>query len=431
MNRIIAKPTLYEADQIRLHVEELIRSTQFKNSKRYPRFLSQIVTCTLAGNTEELKERTLGHTVFDRALDYDTSEDPIVRITAGEVRKRLALYYQEHQDHHSVHIGLPVGGYVAEFSYPSIEVTPVQEVTSPTADAPLEESDSTESSLTDPGLGTSNSGEPPEAAIARHSPLSMMSVALISSVLSLFVFVMGYVAFRAFKNSKLQAIHSFWAPMTEGEGPAQFIVGRTTLVLPIDSQPSLEASLLGIRTKIALSDAQAFSRICSQVRTEDRNCSMAISNLVSITDLRRSPIVTIGLFNNEWSTRLLQNQRFRPNHNVDAQGITHEAWITDEKDPKARWGLDFGERLDAISKDYGILARFDSSLTGKAVTVVGGLSSLATEGVGEFATDPQLMETLQALNPDRRSRHNVEAVIETQVINGKPGRSRVVAAEFW
>ena len=43
----------------------------------------------------DLKERTLGVEVFGREPGYDTNADPVVRISAGEVRKRIAQYYHE------------------------------------------------------------------------------------------------------------------------------------------------------------------------------------------------------------------------------------------------------------------------------------------------------------------------------------------------
>ncbi|MGA3008614.1 MAG: hypothetical protein ABSD72_00005, partial [Terracidiphilus sp.] len=55
--------------------------------------LSYVVEQTLLGNTDQLKERIIGIEVFDRQPDYDPSADPIVRFTASEVRKRLAMYY--------------------------------------------------------------------------------------------------------------------------------------------------------------------------------------------------------------------------------------------------------------------------------------------------------------------------------------------------
>ncbi len=48
---------------------------------------------SLQGNADQLKERSLGIAVFHRDPMYDTNTDPVVRFTAGEVRKRLAQYY--------------------------------------------------------------------------------------------------------------------------------------------------------------------------------------------------------------------------------------------------------------------------------------------------------------------------------------------------
>src|ERR1019366_8610359 len=72
---------------------------------------------TLAGDTSSLKERTLGIEVFGRAPDYDTSQDPIVRSGAAEIRKKLAQYYQEPGHGSEVRIELLSGSYIAEFHF--------------------------------------------------------------------------------------------------------------------------------------------------------------------------------------------------------------------------------------------------------------------------------------------------------------------------
>src|SRR5580692_8288952 len=96
-------------------LERIVRSKHFRNSKRYPTFLRFVVEQTLAGKTETLKERTLGVDVFARANDYDTNEDPIVRVTAGEIRKRIAQYYQTSGHEQELRIDLPLGSYVPQF----------------------------------------------------------------------------------------------------------------------------------------------------------------------------------------------------------------------------------------------------------------------------------------------------------------------------
>ena len=63
-----------------------------------------------------LKERIIGANVFDRRPDYDTNDDPIVRARAGEVRKRLAVYYQTAREE-SVRISIPAGSFRAIFEW--------------------------------------------------------------------------------------------------------------------------------------------------------------------------------------------------------------------------------------------------------------------------------------------------------------------------
>jgi len=102
--------------------EQLVRilaHPAFRNSKRYPNFLRYVVELALKGQTENLKERTIGIDVFERNPDYDTNTDHIVRTTAGEIRKRIAQYYHEPGHESELRISLPSGSYVPEFQWPS------------------------------------------------------------------------------------------------------------------------------------------------------------------------------------------------------------------------------------------------------------------------------------------------------------------------
>jgi hypothetical protein len=101
-----------ERDAIRKQLERMLANPLFKNSKRYPNLLRYIVEHTLEGSSSELKERNLGVHVFGRELDYDTNADPIVRATAGEIRKRIAQYYHEHGHEDEIRIELSPGSYV-------------------------------------------------------------------------------------------------------------------------------------------------------------------------------------------------------------------------------------------------------------------------------------------------------------------------------
>src|SRR5579864_5839500 len=104
-----------QRDAIRIQLERMLANPLFKNSKRYPNLLRHIVERTLEGSPGELKERNLGVHVFGRQPDYDTNADPVVRATAGEIRKRIAQYYHEHGHETEVRIDLLPGSYVPEF----------------------------------------------------------------------------------------------------------------------------------------------------------------------------------------------------------------------------------------------------------------------------------------------------------------------------
>src|ERR1700692_4572704 len=84
-----------EKAEIQLQLNRLLGNIHFSQSKRFPTFLRFVIQEELEAPGDQLKERTLGVEVFGRDAGYDTTSDPIVRVTAAEIRKRIAQYYQE------------------------------------------------------------------------------------------------------------------------------------------------------------------------------------------------------------------------------------------------------------------------------------------------------------------------------------------------
>ena len=82
--------------------------------------LRYVVERAIEGQTEHLKERTLGVAVFGRDPAYDTNLDPVVRVTAGEIRKRIAQYYHEPGHESEIRIDFPPGSYLPEFHVPQV-----------------------------------------------------------------------------------------------------------------------------------------------------------------------------------------------------------------------------------------------------------------------------------------------------------------------
>src|SRR6478672_2692214 len=118
----------YDPVLVREQLQRLLSHPFFSNSKRYPALLAYVVEQTLQGNAVELKERSIGIEVFGRTPTYDANADPVVRITAGEVRKRLSLYYFDSSHAGELVIELPLGSYVPVFRQPEPAAESVSEV---------------------------------------------------------------------------------------------------------------------------------------------------------------------------------------------------------------------------------------------------------------------------------------------------------------
>ena len=101
-------------DRVRDHLEKVLSSPEFENSERLRRFLRFTVEALLGGEQDQVKEYLIGKEVFDRNADYDPRLDPIVRVEARRLRKKLDEYYAGPGASDAVRIHLPKGSYVPE-----------------------------------------------------------------------------------------------------------------------------------------------------------------------------------------------------------------------------------------------------------------------------------------------------------------------------
>jgi len=99
---------------LKRYLSEITEGPAFKGSPRSAQFLEYIIWQSATGKMAALKERTIGVELFGRSLAYDTGEDAIVRVTASDVRKRLAQHYSGVGNASEFRISLPSGGYIPE-----------------------------------------------------------------------------------------------------------------------------------------------------------------------------------------------------------------------------------------------------------------------------------------------------------------------------
>jgi len=100
---------------IRLQLDRILRSADFRGSEKQRRFLSFVVEETLEGRASHLKGYTVAVSVYGRKEDFDPQVDPIVRVEAGRLRRALEHYYLTTGANDPVRIEILKGGYVPTF----------------------------------------------------------------------------------------------------------------------------------------------------------------------------------------------------------------------------------------------------------------------------------------------------------------------------
>jgi TolB-like protein len=104
------------AASVREALERVLASPGFDASARHRRLLGYLVEESLAGRADRLKGLTIAIDVFGRdPATYDTQHDPVVRISAAKLRRRLERYYLTAGQEDPIRIDIPKGTYVPTF----------------------------------------------------------------------------------------------------------------------------------------------------------------------------------------------------------------------------------------------------------------------------------------------------------------------------
>ncbi|HUQ52084.1 MAG TPA: hypothetical protein VM692_07665 [Gammaproteobacteria bacterium] len=105
------------AVEVRAALERILASRCFEQAARSSKFLRFVVEQTLAGQGDRLKGYTIAIEVFGRPPDFDAQSDPLVRVEAGRLRRRLTEYYADEGRNDAVRIELPRGSYTVTSAY--------------------------------------------------------------------------------------------------------------------------------------------------------------------------------------------------------------------------------------------------------------------------------------------------------------------------
>ena len=393
--------TKADKEAVLQQLDRLLENQHFHKSKRFPAFLRFVVTEALEGRAEGLKERTLGVEVFGKHPNYDTTEDPIVRVTAGEIRKRIAQYYQEPGHENEIRLLLPPGSYVPQFYSPEQVVATAPEIE-----------------------------RVPEAPkISVHGPLSSRRSLTWYASLLMFIILAGVLAWRL---SRPAPIDVFWAPFFKSPDPVLVCVADqnqySTIVLRDASDPKRLTTLNDRMVAVIIDDVSPLVNIAGLLSAHGRTLRVQGESVTSFSDLRQVPSIFIGAFDNGWTLRFTAPLRYHFANNPEMS----QFWVEDREQPSSRqWLLDRSHQATGTYKDFAIVARALDPNTGRYVVVAAGIARGGTIASGELLVDPAQMQELARVAPKDWEHKNIEVVIETQVIDGRSGPPRIAAVYVW
>jgi hypothetical protein len=376
---------------VRAALNQILQSQGFRSSRRSQDFLRYVVERTLEGQADALKERTIGIDVFGRSSSYDPSDDATVRVKAGEVRKRLGLYYASEGRLDEIRIELPHGAYVPEFH--RIE-----------APAALE--------IKHPELAESHGG------VRRWTIALAMLVAL--AVAS------GIAWFETRPASTV--VDQFWAPVLHGSAP----VLLSTAYVPVygvdpkmapERPTKLEDFVLLTDQFVGGGDLLAVTRISAMLDRMHRPFRVKIGSDVSFQDLRTAPAVLIGYSYTRWRD-ISKELRFF----IDAE--SRPRIVTDNGKP-TEWSLPNLPADRRTSEDYAIVTRVFHPDTQAMLVEVAGITQYGTEAGADMISNPELLAEALHDAPKGWQNKNLQLVLHVKVISGTPASPKVVKTYFW
>ena len=391
-----------QKDLIREQLARILVSPLFCHSKRFPEFLRYTVNRALQEDTAGIKERTIGVEVFGREPNYDTSLDPVVRMTAVEVRKRLAQYYQLASHEHEPRIEFERGSYVPEFRLR--DEAPVQ---GPAAAAP--------------SVGV-------KTPAYRRSSAWILVACVATAALAISGFLLG--------GTKQSPLDVFWSPVTASKSAVLICMPDLDTILgsmderqrPAPNDLMQDVSRLPVafrRDKVSFGDSMAVASIAGLLGTQRKEFWVRHSEDMKLDDLREGPVVLVGAYSNQWALQLGNELRY----SFAREGDTY--YIRDAANPSARQWTERPNDGAPGAFDYALISRVLDPTTGSIVITAAGIRQYGTQSAGECITDASCFEQAEKIAPGDWAKANVQIVIETAVIGENPGKAKVVAARVW
>jgi hypothetical protein len=402
-------------------------SKTFAGSQPLQSFLLYISERTLNGQGEQVKEQTIGTAVFHRRPDYDPGSDNIVRVRAGQLRQRLARYFDTEGEAEPLVITIPKGGYV-----PVFEPRPAQQ---PVAAPPEPAAPATSTPL-------------PEARLDRAPPRQRVwpywaAIVTLAGVALFFALRPEPVAVNPTLSKDTRQV---WAPMFRDSGDLEVVLGDLTYSLWQDladrnltladyvgmkflnySPPELRETLneVASRRYTSVADANLASKIPVVAASFGRQTRLRFARHMDVHDLSGGSVILVGSRRaNPWVELFESRLQYAFGYNTE----THRPFF-ENKSPKPGESPILSRGNDPLRDTYAVVAMFPHPSGKGHILIIEGLSMEGTDAAGEFLLNPQSCDLLA-----RRMRSELggtdkpfEALLRLTPVAGGSANARLVS----
>lgn len=117
--RVDAGSAAMTPDDIRLALHKVLNSPEFNSVVQLRSFLNYVVTKAVEDRPDEIKGYTIAVEALGRDASFDPVSDPIVRVEAARLRRRLEKYYAGSGAADPLMIEIPKGTYAPQFTWRS------------------------------------------------------------------------------------------------------------------------------------------------------------------------------------------------------------------------------------------------------------------------------------------------------------------------
>jgi hypothetical protein len=425
--------------EVRETVRRILSSRHFINAPTKQRFLQLICESYLNGRASELNEYMIGCELYDRDETYNPALDPIVRVGAHGLRKRLEAYYKGEGQDDEIILEIPHGSYAPNFIR---------------REAPDE----------NPNPETANGPSGPRGPMAFFEAHSKTLLNLLVIVL---VIVIGTLAYsnkqlRRQYNASAQArdlkgvydpvwssflteggptllvlgnpsVYRFWHPtdpaslarlsvdltLEEAEGMGDTL-GRERLVFNKVAPPKL---ILAYDEYVCLGEAIGLYRIVGMFNKVGKNIALKQSRGLTRDDLRNHDAILLG---SSWVKEWVGNAPIRECFTAGpaASIIDHNLLPGDEREYVAK----YNEKTGKLIEDFALISVKPGISERKSVMIIAGTRSEGTQAAVEFLTDEHYLAEL-----NHRFKRNIgsppkyfQVLLRVAVDNGIPTNISVV-----